>query len=55
MAKLLADETILNPNEVEFVLNQYKKVMLNLLKGGYTVKMGEWASLFLTVNSAGVV
>ena len=53
VAKLVADETTLNANEVEFVLNQYKKVLLNLLRAGYTVKMGDWASFFLTVNSAG--
>ena len=54
VAKLVADETTLNTNEVEFVLNQYKKVLLNLLRAGYTVKMGDWASFFLTVNSKGV-
>lgn len=29
-------------------------MLLNLLKGGYSVKMGDWASFSVSVNSQGV-
>jgi len=54
VARLIADETTLNPKEAEMAIAQLEKVMLNLLKGGYSVKMGDWASFSVSVNSRGV-
>lgn len=53
VAKLVADETTLNPKEAEMAIAQLQKVVINLLKGGYSVKLGDWASFFLTVTSNG--
>ena len=54
VAKLIADETTLNPKEAEMAIAQLQKVVLQLLKGGYSVKLGDWASFYLTVSSDGV-
>lgn len=54
VARLIADETTLNPKEAEMAIAQLEKVLLNLLKGGYSVKMGDWASFSVSVNSRGV-
>jgi len=54
VARLIADETTLNPKEAEMAIAQLEKVKLNLLKGGYSVKMGDWASFSVSVNSRGV-
>lgn len=54
VAKLIADETTLNPKEAEMAIAQLQKVMLNLLKGGYSVKLGDWASFSVAVSSGGV-
>ncbi|MBP3774534.1 MAG: DNA-binding protein [Bacteroidaceae bacterium] len=53
VARLLSDETTLNPKEAELALAQLEKVVIRLLKGGYSVKMGEWASFHTTVTSRG--
>lgn len=49
VAKLIADETTLNPKEAEMAIAQLQKVLLNLLKGGYSVKMGDWASFSVSL------
>lgn len=54
VARLIADETTLNPNEALMAIAQLEKVLLNLLKSGYSVKMGDWASFSVSVNSRGV-
>ncbi len=54
VARLIADETTLNPKEAEMAIAQLEKVMLNLLKNGYSVKMGDWASFSVTLSSHGV-
>lgn len=54
VARLIADETTLNPHEALMAIAQLEKVMLQLLKGGYSVKLGDWASFFLTASSEGV-
>lgn len=41
VARLIADETTLNPNEALMAIAQLEKVLLNLLKSGYSVKMGD--------------
>ena len=53
VAQLLSDETTLNPKEAEMALAQLEKVMLRLLKAGYSVKMGDWASFSCTVTASG--
>lgn len=53
VAKLIADETTLNPHEALMAIAQLEKVVLSLLKGGYSVKLGDWASFFLTASSLG--
>ena len=54
VARLIADETTLNPQEALMAIAQLEKVMLNLLKGGYSVKLGDWASFSASVSSHGV-
>jgi predicted histone-like DNA-binding protein len=51
LAKLLADETTLNPKEAEMSLSQLFKVIINLLLEGHTVQLGELGSFRLTVRS----
>jgi predicted histone-like DNA-binding protein len=51
VAKLLADETTLNPKEAEMTLYQLLKVIVRLLLEGHTVQLGELGSFRLTVHS----
>ncbi|MBR1445820.1 MAG: DNA-binding protein [Alloprevotella sp.] len=53
VAKLLSDETTLNPMEAAFVLEQLSKIVERLLLQSYSVQLGEWASFFLTNTSEG--
>jgi predicted histone-like DNA-binding protein len=53
VAKLLADETTLNPKEAEMTLYQLLKVIIRLLLDGHTVQLGELGSFRLTVHSEG--
>jgi predicted histone-like DNA-binding protein len=53
VAKLLADETTLNPKEAEMTLYQLLKVIVKLLLDGHTVQLGELGSFRLTVRSEG--
>jgi predicted histone-like DNA-binding protein len=53
LAKLLADETTLNPKEAEMTLYQLLKVIINLLLEGHTVQLGELGTFRLTVRSEG--
>jgi predicted histone-like DNA-binding protein len=53
VAKLLADETTLNPKEAEMTLFQLLKVIVNLLLEGHTVQLGELGSFHLTARSEG--
>lgn len=48
------DETTLTPKEAEMAIVLLEKVMLNLLKGGYSVKLGDWASFSVSASSEGV-
>jgi nucleoid DNA-binding protein len=41
VAKLLSDETTLNPKEAEMTLYQLLKVIIRLLLDGHTVQLGE--------------
>ena len=49
VAKLLAEETTLNPKEAEMAVAQLMKVVTNLLLNGNTVQLGELGSFRLTV------
>jgi predicted histone-like DNA-binding protein len=53
VAKLLADETTLNPKEAEMTLFQLLKVLISLLLDGHTVQLGELGSFRLTSRSEG--
>ncbi|MDR1882911.1 MAG: HU family DNA-binding protein [Prevotella sp.] len=53
VAKLLADETTLNPKEAEMAVSQLLKVVTNLLLNGNTVQLGNLGSFRLTANTEG--
>ncbi|MBR1733189.1 MAG: hypothetical protein IJ729_05565 [Alloprevotella sp.] len=53
VAKLISDETTLNPKEAEMALAQLEKVLVRLLLQGYTVQLGEWASFYVTAPCEG--
>jgi predicted histone-like DNA-binding protein len=53
VAKLLSDETTLNPKEAEMTLYQLLKVVVRLLLDGHTVQLGELGSFRLTSRSEG--
>ncbi|MDR1339538.1 MAG: HU family DNA-binding protein [Prevotellaceae bacterium] len=53
VAKLLADETTLNPKEAEMTLYQLLKVIVRLLLDGHTVQLGELGSFRLTARGEG--
>jgi predicted histone-like DNA-binding protein len=51
VAKLLADETTLNPKEAEMAVSQLLKVTVNLLLNGATVQLGSLGSFRLTAST----
>ena len=51
VAKLLADETTLNPKEAEMAVYQLLKVVTNLLLNGNTVQLGNLGSFRLTAST----
>lgn len=51
VAKIIADETTLNPMEAEMAIAQARKAILILLKAGRTVKLGDWATFRVTLRS----
>ena len=51
VAKLLADETTLNPKEAEMAVSQLMKVVANLLLNGNTVQLGELGSFRITAKT----
>jgi len=51
VAKLLADETTLNPKEAEMAVSQLLKVVTNLLLNGNTVQLGSLGSFRLTAKT----
>jgi predicted histone-like DNA-binding protein len=53
VAKLLADETTLNPKEAEMAVSQLLKVVTTLLLNGNTVQLGSLGSFRLTANTEG--
>jgi predicted histone-like DNA-binding protein len=53
VAKLLSDETTLNPKEAEMAIYQLLKTLTNLLLDGHTVQLGSLGSFHVTVHSEG--
>jgi predicted histone-like DNA-binding protein len=53
VAKKVADETTLNPKEVEMAVSQLLKVVTDLLLDGHTVQLGELGSFRLTLSAEG--
>jgi predicted histone-like DNA-binding protein len=53
VAKLISDETTLNPKEAEMAIEQLKKVLILLFLNGNSVQLGDWGSFHLTCNSKG--
>jgi predicted histone-like DNA-binding protein len=52
VAKLIADETTLNPKEAEMALSQLEKILLRELLASNSVQLGDWGSFHLTCNSS---
>jgi len=50
----LADETTLNASEAMMAIRQLRKILLRRLLGGESVKLGNWGSFNISINSAGV-
>jgi predicted histone-like DNA-binding protein len=53
VAKLLADETTLNPMEAEMTMYQLLKVITRLLVDGHTVQLGDLGSFRVTSHGEG--
>jgi predicted histone-like DNA-binding protein len=53
VARLIADETTLNPKEAEMALDQLRKVLTRELLNGRSVQLGDWGSFYLTCNGSG--
>ena len=53
MSELIADETTLNPKEAEMALAQMSKIAKRMLMEGCTVKLGDWATLHVTLTAEG--
>lgn len=53
VAQLISDETTLNPKEAEMALAQLEKAVKILLLAGRNVRLGDWASFYVTVTSEG--
>ena len=53
VAKLVSDETTLNPKEAEMAVYQLEKVMERLLLDGHTVQLGDLGTFNLTITAEG--
>ena len=53
LAKLLADETTLNPKEAEMAIYQLQKVLLRVMLDSKTVRLGELGNFRLTAHTEG--
>jgi predicted histone-like DNA-binding protein len=54
VAKLLSEETTLNPKEAEMSVYQLFKVVVRLLLDGHTVQLGPLGTFRLTAHTRGV-
>ena len=53
VAKMLADETTLNPKEAEMAVYQLQKVVSRMLLDGHTVQLGDLGTFNLTITAEG--
>lgn len=53
VAELIADETTLNPMEAQMAIRQLRKVVQRLLLDGKSVKLGNWGTFNVTLNTEG--
>lgn len=53
ISKRVAKNTTMSPQEVEMVLNSFVEELQTMLLDSYSVRLGDWASFRVTVNSAG--
>ena len=53
VAKLISNETTLNPKEAEMAIYQLEKVLERLLLNGHTVQIGGLGSFSLTLKTEG--
>ena len=53
LAKLLADETTLNPKEAEMAIFQLQKVLLRVMLDAKSIQLGELGNLYLTLHTEG--
>lgn len=53
VAELVADETTLNPMEALMAIRQLRKVVQRLLLDGKSVKLGNWGTFNVTLNTEG--
>lgn len=54
VAMMIADETTLNPMEAAMAIRQLRKVVQRLLLDGKSVKLGDWGTFNITLNTEGV-
>lgn len=54
VAKLIADETTLNPKEAEMTIYQLVKILIREMLNGYTIQLGELGNFRLTIHAEGV-
>ena len=53
VAMLIADETTLNPMEAAMAIRQLRKVVQRLLLDGKSMKLGDWGTFNITLNTDG--
>lgn len=53
VAELIADETTLNPMEAQMAIRQLRKIVQRLLLDGKSVKLGNWGSFNVSLNTEG--
>ena len=53
VARQIAEETTLNPKEAEMALAQLRKIVLRNLHAGNTVRLGDWAYFYATLQCEG--
>lgn len=53
VAMMIADETTLNPMEAAMAIRQLRKVVERLLLDGKSVKLGDWGSFNVSLNTEG--
>ncbi len=53
VAKMLSDETTLNPKEAEMAVYQLEKVVSRMLLDGHTVQLGDLGTFNLTITAEG--